>query len=406
MKVAVVVQRYGKEVLGGAESHARKLITELSQRLHWQFEVFTTCALDYRSWANHYPAGQTYDASIVVHRFATAATRSNNVFSILSRLLFFWLKFARRGLALPIPMFLESLWFKLQGPYSPELIFALKRRENDFDFVICFTYLYHPTLATSAAITRPILLIPTAHREPPFFFRSIRKLFRRASHIATNGVPETHLISSLDASLNSKMTFVGIGFDLAEAGSSPKLEPVALYMGRISAGKGIGELLSHWSDAKIRENFGLELELAGTLESSVTHAELSRSGAHLLGFVEETNKYQTLKRATLVVNPSPHESLSMLVLEALFAGTPVLCTARCDVFRYYASEIPLCFIYEDVGEFQKKVAEILQMRKNSPRFTEMQEQSRAWVQKHYSWEVVTEKFRKIAAQITENSELK
>ena len=55
MKVAVVVQRYGAEINGGAELHARYVAEHLAR--HVEVEVLTTCARDYISWANEYPAG-------------------------------------------------------------------------------------------------------------------------------------------------------------------------------------------------------------------------------------------------------------------------------------------------------------------------------------------------------------
>ncbi len=55
-RVALVVQRYGPEVNGGAEQLARRVARLLAGEL--DLTVLTTCALDYRTWANHYPAGR------------------------------------------------------------------------------------------------------------------------------------------------------------------------------------------------------------------------------------------------------------------------------------------------------------------------------------------------------------
>ena len=55
VKLLIVVQRYGPEVVGGSESHARTVALRLA-RTH-DVEVATTTALDYWSWAEHYKAG-------------------------------------------------------------------------------------------------------------------------------------------------------------------------------------------------------------------------------------------------------------------------------------------------------------------------------------------------------------
>jgi hypothetical protein len=49
MKVALVVQRYGPEVHGGAETLARRMAELLAE--HVELEVLTTCAIDYLTWS-------------------------------------------------------------------------------------------------------------------------------------------------------------------------------------------------------------------------------------------------------------------------------------------------------------------------------------------------------------------
>ena len=55
-----VIQRYGREVAGGAELLGREFATRLAARGH-RVEVVTSCALSYVDWANHYPAGHGRD---------------------------------------------------------------------------------------------------------------------------------------------------------------------------------------------------------------------------------------------------------------------------------------------------------------------------------------------------------
>ena len=46
------------------------------------------------------------------------------------------------------------------------------------------------------------------------------------------------------------------------------------------------------------------------------------------GLLSERERLQALEAATVVVVPSPFESLSLLALEAFAVGTPVLANAR------------------------------------------------------------------------------
>ena len=71
MKIAVAVQRYGADINGGAELHARYIAERLAR--HADVEVVTTCARDYVTWRNERPAGQETVNGIAVRRFAVAA---------------------------------------------------------------------------------------------------------------------------------------------------------------------------------------------------------------------------------------------------------------------------------------------------------------------------------------------
>jgi len=51
------------------------------------------------------------------------------------------------------------------------------------------------------------------------------------------------------------------------------------------------------------------------------------------GMLSEQERLHALEAATVVVVPSPFESLSLLALEALAVGTPILASARSEVRR-------------------------------------------------------------------------
>ena len=67
MKLAVVVQRYGADISGGAELHARYIAERLAR--HADVRVLTTCARDYVTWRNELPAGADTVNGIAVERF-------------------------------------------------------------------------------------------------------------------------------------------------------------------------------------------------------------------------------------------------------------------------------------------------------------------------------------------------
>ena len=73
MRLAVVVQRYGADINGGAELHARYVAEHLAR--HAEVEVFTTCARDYVTWANELPEGAEPQGGVLVRRFPVSAPR-------------------------------------------------------------------------------------------------------------------------------------------------------------------------------------------------------------------------------------------------------------------------------------------------------------------------------------------
>ena len=71
VKLAVVVQRYGQAINGGAELHARYIAEHLAR--HAEVEVLTTCATDYVTWRNELPAGVETVNGVPVRRFPRRA---------------------------------------------------------------------------------------------------------------------------------------------------------------------------------------------------------------------------------------------------------------------------------------------------------------------------------------------
>ena len=74
MKVAIVVQRYGADINGGAELHARYIAEHLAR--HVEVEVLTTCATDYITWRNELPPASEIVHGVPVRRFPVARERN------------------------------------------------------------------------------------------------------------------------------------------------------------------------------------------------------------------------------------------------------------------------------------------------------------------------------------------
>ena len=123
MRLAFVTQRCGLDVNGGAELVCRQVAENLSRQ--FDIEILTTCALDYVTWANHYPAETTQINGVTVRRFPVEEQRNNMLFNLLSETLQLRRKSAPRAE--------QIAWMKAQGPWSPELLRYISEHKQDYD---------------------------------------------------------------------------------------------------------------------------------------------------------------------------------------------------------------------------------------------------------------------------------
>ena len=81
-KIALIIHRCGKDIIGGSESFALNLASNLSR--FFDIEILTTCARDYMTWKNDYPEGKSYENGVTLRRFRTDYERNFNKFNTLS----------------------------------------------------------------------------------------------------------------------------------------------------------------------------------------------------------------------------------------------------------------------------------------------------------------------------------
>src|SRR6185369_8670888 len=75
-----------------------------------------------------------------------------------------------------------------------------------------------------------------------------------------------------------------------------------------------------------------------------------------LGYVAEQTKWDALAACEALVMPSPHESLSIVLLEAWSVGKPVIVNGRCEVLVGQCRRADGGVWYEDFEEFTQGLA--------------------------------------------------
>ncbi len=110
MKVAFVLPRYGTAIIGGAETAARLFAEHLVSEQGWTVEVLTTCAKDFTTWEEVYPAGTETINGVRVERMAAEAGRDPSFHPFSAALL----ADPRRATLAD-----AERWIDLQGPKAP-----------------------------------------------------------------------------------------------------------------------------------------------------------------------------------------------------------------------------------------------------------------------------------------------
>jgi glycosyltransferase involved in cell wall biosynthesis len=343
LRLAVVVPRYGPDLGGGAEGLARWAATWLARRN--DVTVLTTCAHDYRTWADHYPPGRTVDHDVAVRRFPVAAPRVPERFDR-------WYAAARRG-----ELGIEGLvrWMREQGPHSPALLDALDREGGGYDAVLFVPYLYATTWEGLPLVADRSLLIPALHDEPPAAFPIMDRTFRLARGIAFSTPEERDFCRARFGRLRACTRLVGSGLDLPPAlESRAPARPYVLYLGRIDPSKGCADLVRLHRAAVRAHDAVPRLVMAGRRAMAVAE----ESWLDVRGFVDEDEKHALLAGATALVLPSPYESLSVAVLEAWAHGRPVIVNGRSPVLVGQVRRAAGGLWYDDWAEYGECVARL------------------------------------------------
>ncbi len=380
MKVAIVVQRYGLKIAGGAEYHARLIAEHMAK--HWNVEVLTTDAEDYVRWRRgNFPREEEING-ILVKRFPVERERDVVKFGTLQRRL-------EREEHTPEE---EEMWIDEEGPYAPSLIKHIKKNREKYDLFIFFSYRYYQSLRGIPVAGEKALLVPTAEHDPVLYFPLARRVFRKTKGFLYNSHEEKELIEGIHG-ISAPNVVVGVGIKehRVKGGRFTKYSPYMIYIGRIDRNKGAERLFSYFRRYK-RKHPGLKLLLVGKPVIPIPEDE---DIVHL-GFLPEEEKWEALADSLFLVNPSHFESLSMILLEAWSIAKPVLVYGGCEVLQGQVRRSGGGLYFNDYYEFEEAV-EI--MRSQPGLLKAMGEAGREYYLENYRWEVIEGKYLQLAEAV-------
>ena len=392
MRICFVVQRYGDEVNGGAEVHARQLAEHVAQYTDHEVEVATTKAIDYVTWRNEYENDEDIVNGLKVHRFPVVNERVQEKFN----------KISEKVAAGQANADEQEKWMKLQGPECPALIEWLKANKDNYDRFVFLTYLYYTTYYGLQAVGKKAVLIPTAHEEWTIHIPMFRKMFELPGAFFYNTTEEKELVNRLfnTSDIPDNEGIGGVGVEVPENVSAEAFrekfgikDKFIIYVGRIDENKCCPELFTYFREYKNRhKDSSLKLVLAGKEIIKVPKADDIIS----LGFVSEEDKFNAIAASEFLVLPSRFESLSIVVLEALKLRRPALVTAGCNVLVGHCRRSNAALYYNGYYEFEGCIDYLLS---HEDECRAMGENGVKYVDTNYSWKNIVERLNGIMTSL-------
>ncbi|MBO8444567.1 MAG: glycosyltransferase family 4 protein [Bacteroidetes bacterium] len=399
MKIAFVSVRYGLEINGGAELHCRMLAERLAGR--HEVEVLTTCVKDYTKGTNEFPAGTVTINNVTVRRFVADPFVPENERYWLDRA-----KAARRlrmhlyqtGILRAVSYLIKVWKWKLADDieaqrsavfHSHRLLEYISGHKNEYDAFIVFSSNFPLFYFTAMEAGEKTLAIPLLHRIKPSFRVSLSQAFNNIRYVGFNTGSEQRLAEGIFGRGIHESGVIGAGIethmpagweDVSKKYGLP--EQYILFIGRIDRDK-TGKMAEYYG--AYRKRYG-DKALPLVVIGNVYEKEPATGGLIYTGFVSEGEKRAILQHARLLLNPSKYESLSLVLLEALYDNIPALVNGHCSVFREHRKKsggAVQCYMgKKDFIYKLHAVATDAALRKS------MMEKGKEYVDRNYSWDII------------------
>lgn len=383
MKITFVTPWYGPGIPGGAEALAREVAQRLAAAGH-QVSVLSTTIRDfYASWDENYHApGSEVIAGVQVHRFPVSATRRAAFDAVNARLM----------AGAPVNA-TDSLIYVNEMFSVPGLYHALAA-EPATTRLVFLPYMFATTYFGVQIRPEHSLLVPCLHDEAYARLPIYRNVFSSVRARIFNSHAEQELAHEIFGQREGQQERVaGMGIEKPENVDGARFRqryhiegPFVLYAGRLEPGKNSTLLLDFWSRYTSSRDNPAELVLIGsTTPGLARHIASGLPGVRALGFIPEADKWDAYAAATALVQPSLHESFSIVLLECWATGRPVLVHGRCAVTREHVRRANGGLYFVSYEEF----AAVLDLLLAQPELAaQLGAQGRRYVDDYFRWEEV------------------
>lgn len=409
-KVAFVVVRYGENINGGAEYHCQMLAERLVDE--YDVEVLTTCVRNVSTGDNYYSEGVENWNGVVIRRFKADPVNPQNERDYnkkakparrLRRLLY-QLKL------LKILSFLIPIWhFKEEDEvdamnasmfYSSGLNSFIQSHRDDYKAFIAMSLDYPTFYYTVIYAGEKTIAIPTMHYAKISFRSLLTSIISKIAYVGFNTGEEQKLGERIFGKALGPHGVISVGCEIPlaadwEATKTKYNIPdnYLLYVGRITEVK-LYRLIPYFIKYKERYNeSSLKLLLVGgcTIDK-VNHPDIIYSG-----FVSDEEKMAILQHASIVVNPSNGESLSLILLEAMGQGKPILVNGHCKVLKEHCLKSNFASLYYTN---ERNFAYTLhKMEQSKDLRMQMGEKGKQYIEENYNWDLIMKRLKGVIESI-------
>ncbi|WP_300101673.1 glycosyltransferase [uncultured Alistipes sp.] len=409
-KIAFIIIRYGVAVNGGAEAHCRMLAERLTP--FYDVEVLTTTTRIFGDPEADFAEGESVENGVTVRRF-----RPHPIDGERHRQLGRQCRTAlrvRRHLdqlhLLGAVSSLHPVWrmsteaerrfFLSQPDHTPAMLRFIEQYQEEYAALLFMNFYFSQTVLGSVIAPQKTILIPLVHPDKNLYWALNAPMFTRVRHIAFNTEAERHAARRIFGTSLAPNSLVGCGIEQTTAADWDQVraryhlpERYVLYLGRVTPSK-LNDLIPCFLDYCRRYGSDTKLVLTGGIDPQAgeeTHPEILRTG-----FVCDAEKAAIIRHATVMVNPSHLESLSLLMLEAMNSRIPVLVNGRSRVMKEHCRLSGAALWYDNKREFLRHLHRLLT---DEAFRTELGSRGPAYVREHYAWERIIPALRHLIEAI-------
>jgi glycosyltransferase involved in cell wall biosynthesis len=385
VKLAVVVQRYGPALHGGAERHARYIAEHLVQ--HADVEVLTTCAAS-DTWSNELAAGSDTVNGVQVRRFRVSPPAGAATIA----------RFSERVFTETHSIADELRWLGASTPSSRSLLRHLRKHGDSYDFCLFVGYRSRLTYYGAHAAASRAILVPRADADPAIGASIFGDVFRGARAILFDSPEERSLVQAVCAAQDVPSAVVGAGADVAQSPQPGRFRqkrnirgPFAIYVGRLDD-RSCGDLLPLFNRYLQERDSRLSLVLVGEGPlAPPTHPKIQH-----VGFLDDMEKFDAIAAAEVVIVPSPYQSFSRTAVEAWGLGKPVLANGASKALRGQCVRSNGGLCYRSAEEFVGMLEAIEQNRWLN---ASLGKSGRQYARDHFDWRVVGQKYHDMLIEV-------